>query len=94
MVKLWIRDTGGNAVTGAYMFNHFDFPISPARATEVYADKGMDGHNQKEARKTESGAQNRNGAPVATSYRTTTSLLDRDARGPDGAGFGTELLHI
>jgi hypothetical protein len=52
-VSLWIHDTGGNAVSGAYSFNHFDFAISPLRATGVYADKLMGGYKEKEARRTE-----------------------------------------
>ena len=52
-VRLWIHDTGGNAVMGAYAFKHFDFPIAPSRATEVYAGIAMNGFEQKEAHRTE-----------------------------------------
>ena len=52
-VALWIHDTGGNAVSGAYLHTHFDFAISPARATGVYADKVLSRYKNKEARRTE-----------------------------------------
>lgn len=52
-VSLWLHDSGGNAVLGAYSFNYFDFPISPIRATSVYAEKVMDAFKGKEAHRTE-----------------------------------------
>jgi hypothetical protein len=52
-IRLWIQDTGGKAVTGAYLFSHFEFALSPTRTTEVYAKSAMKNFDQKEVHRTE-----------------------------------------
>jgi len=52
-IKLWIHDTGGNKVTGAYGWEYVKVPISGPIAAERYADLTMKEFTQKSVQRTE-----------------------------------------
>jgi len=47
-VLFWMHDSGGNAVTGTFRYNHFNNPVSLTRAAEGYGNLVMTGFVDKE----------------------------------------------
>ena len=52
-IFFWIRDTGGNAVMGAYSYKHFEAELFPPKATEIFVGVAMKDLTEREGRKTE-----------------------------------------